>query len=185
LTGVNWPLREAIRKLRDGGIIAYPTETVYGLGCEPRDGAAVLHLLALKQRRPEHGVILLASELAQLEPFLRPLTAAVRRRIGTPSRLPVTWTVPCRPDTPYWLTGDHDSLAVRITAHPVAHALCEQLGGTLVSTSANLHGRRPASSALAVRRIFNGNLDAILHGDCGTGRPSSVRDAVTGRILRN
>jgi len=182
---VNWQLHEAIRTLRAGGVIAYPTETVYGLGCDPYSAASVLHLLALKQRRIEQGVILVASDLAQLQPFLQPLSAAVGRRIGRPAAPPVTWVVPCRPETPYWLTGEHESLAVRITTHPLARALCEGLQCPLVSTSANLHGKQPATSALAVRRAFGSRLDAIVHGDCGTGRPSSVRDALTGRILRN
>jgi L-threonylcarbamoyladenylate synthase len=182
---VNWQLHEAVRLLRAGGVIAYPTETVYGLGCDPYSGAAVLHLLALKQRSIDQGVIVVASDLAQLLPFLQPLSPAMRRRIGMPSAPPVTWVVPCRAETPHWLTGQHDTLAVRVSSHPIVRALCEGLGGPLVSSSANLHGRRPATSALAIRRAFGNRLDAIVHGDCGTGQPSSVRDAVTGRILRN
>jgi len=182
---VNWQLHEALRLLRAGGVIAYPTETVYGLGCDPFSGTAVLHLLALKQRNISQGVILVASDIAQLLPLLQPLSTAVRKRIGKPAASPVTWVVPCRPETPRWLTGTHDTLAVRITGHPVARALCDGLGGPLVSSSANLHGRHPATTALGVRRAFGNRLDAIVHGDCGTGRPSSVRDAVTGRILRN
>jgi len=183
---VNWHIREAVRKLESGGVIAYPTETVYGLGCDPFNAAAVLHLLDLKQRNISHGLILIAAGLGQLEPLLLPLAPAVRRRLSRPSDPPVTWAVPCLPDTPAWLTGRHAMLAVRITTHPLAAQLCECWGGPLVSSSANLHGKAPATSPLAVRRAFRGRLDYILHGNNHTGTmPSSVRDGLTGNILRH
>ena len=182
---MNWHIREAVRKLESGGVIAYPTETVYGLGCDPFNAAAVLHLLALKQRSISHGVILIAAGFEQLEPLLPTLAPAVRRRLGRPSIPPVTWVVPCLPDTPAWLTGNHDTLAVRITTHPLAAQLCEYWGGPLVSSSANLHGKAPATNPLAVRKAFDGQLDYILHGSDGASKvPSSVRDGLTGNILR-
>lgn len=183
---MNWHIREAVRRLEDGGVIAYPTETVYGLGCDPFSAAAVLHLLALKQRSIRHGVILIAAAFDQLEYLLQPLAPAVRKRVSTPAGTPVTWVLPCLPDTPPWLTGEHDTLAVRVTSHPVAAQLCRHWGGPLVSTSANLHGRPPATDPLAVRKAFDGQLDYILHGDGKTsGIPSSVRDGLTGHILRH
>ena len=182
---MNWHIREAVRILSSGGVIAYPTETVYGLGCDPFNAAAVLHLLALKQRSLEHGVILIASDFTQLEPLLLPLDATVRRRVSNPGTPPVPWLFPCLPDTPAWLTGNHDKLAVRVTSNPVAIALCTHWGGPLVSTSANLHGRPPATSALAVRKAFDNKLDYILHGATGaTNKPSSLRDGISGAILR-
>jgi L-threonylcarbamoyladenylate synthase len=183
---MNWHIREAVRKLESGGVIAYPTETVYGLGCDPFSAVAVLHLLALKQRSIRHGVILLAASFAQLEPLLLPLAPAVRKRVARSARTPVTWVLPCMPDTPAWLTGEHDTLAVRVTSHPLAAALCTRWDGPLVSSSANRHGRAPATSPLAVRRSFNGELDYILHGnDTASNVPSSVRDGLTGKILRH
>ncbi|MCK5480362.1 MAG: L-threonylcarbamoyladenylate synthase [Gammaproteobacteria bacterium] len=182
---MNWKIREAVRQLEDGGIIAYPTETVYGLGCDPFNGAAVLHLLALKQRDIQQGLVLLGSSFAQLEPLLLPLTPAVKKRVAKTGPAPTTWVLPCLPAVPAWLSGKHNSLAIRITRHPVAAALCKRWGGPLVSTSANLHGKRPANNPLAVRKAFNGQLDYILHGDCGSGRPSEIRDGISGKILRN
>jgi L-threonylcarbamoyladenylate synthase len=182
---MNWHIREAVRRLDDGGVIAYPTETVYGLGCDPFNAAAVLHLLALKQRGIRHGVILIAAGFDQLEPLLQPLAPAVRRRVSRPATPPVTWVLPCRPDIPPWLTGGHATLAVRVTIHPVAAALCRHWGGPLVSTSANLHGRPPATGPLAVRKAFGDQLDYILHGNgAASNVPSSVRDGLTGNILR-
>lgn len=183
---MNWHIREAVRKLGSGGVIAYPTESVYGLGCDPFNAAAVLHLLAIKQRSIGHGVILIAAGLEHLEPLLLPLSPAIRKRIARPSTPPTTWVLPCLPDTPAWLTGSHDTLAVRVTGHPVAAQLCKSWGGPLVSSSANLHGRAPATSPLAVRKAFNGHLDYILYGnDSATGIPSSVRDGITGTLLRS
>jgi L-threonylcarbamoyladenylate synthase len=166
-------------------VIAHPTETVFGLGCDPFNPMAVLRVLDLKQRNIEQGLILIASDFAQLEPLLLPLSPAVRYRILKTWPGPVTWTLPCLPETPAWLRGRHRSLAVRLTSHPLARSLCESCDGPLVSTSANRHGKPPATSALAVRIAFDGELDYILHGKVtGTGEPSEIRDGITGRVLR-
>ena len=181
---MSWKIREAVRQLEHGGIIAYPTETVYGLGCDPFNPAAVLHLLSLKQRDIRQGVVLIAAEFAQLSPLLQPLTAATKSRVTGTAPVATTWVLPCLPGVPAWLRGRHAGLAVRVTSHPVAAAVCSHWGGPLVSTSANLHGRHPATTALAVRKAFNGQLDCILHGAQGSGRPSEIRDGISGKILR-
>ena len=182
---MNWHIREAARHIAGGGVIAYPTETVYGLGCDPFNGTAVLRLLELKQRNIEQGVILIASHFDQLEPLLLPVDKSVRKRILKSWPGPVSWTLPCQPETPYWLRGRHNSLAVRVTGHPVAAALCNEWDGPLVSTSANIHGGHPATGPLAVRKTFNGYLDYILHGTANmSGKPSVIRDAISGRTVR-
>jgi len=182
---MTWHIREAVRRLGASGVIAYPTETVFGLGCDPFNPMAVMRLLALKQRNIEQGLILIASDFAQLEPLLMPLSAAVRNRILETWPGPVTWTLPCLPKTPVWLRGSHKSLAVRLTSHPLARSLCGSWNGPLVSTSANRHGKPPATSALGVRLAFDAELDYILHGKVtGTGKPSEIRDGITGRVLR-
>ena len=180
---MNWRIREAVRQLHAGGIIAYPTETVYGLGCDPFNGVAVSHLLSLKQRAMSQGVILIASELAPLKPLLLPLNKAAKKRIKSNSSTPVTWILPCRPETPVWLRGEHDSLAIRITSHPLANELCKAWGRPLVSTSANVHGHKPATSAIQVHKAFNNQLDCILHGPQGNNIPSQIRDGLTGKLL--
>ncbi|MCG6899443.1 MAG: Sua5/YciO/YrdC/YwlC family protein [Gammaproteobacteria bacterium] len=183
---MSWHIREAVRKLAAGGIIAYPTETVYGLGCDPFNAIAVLHLIDLKKRNIEQGLILVASQFEQLEPLLCPLRAEVRRRVIRPARHPVTWVLPCLRAIPVWLRGKHDSLAIRVSNHPVTAALCDHWGGPLVSSSANLHGSPPATTPLAVRKAFNGQLDYILHGTHGsTNKPSQIRNGLTGELLRN
>ena len=174
-----------MRRLGAGGVIAYPTETVFGLGCDPFNALAVLKVLDLKQRNIEQGLILIASDFGQLEPLLLPLSATIRNRIMKTWPGPVTWTLPCLPETPVWLRGCHRSLAVRLTSHPLARILCESWNGPLVSTSANRHGKPPAASALGVRIAFDAELDYILHGIvAGTGKPSEIRDGITGLLLR-
>jgi L-threonylcarbamoyladenylate synthase len=182
---MTWHIREAVRRLGQGGVIAYPTETVFGLGCDPFNAQAVLRVLDLKHRSIEQGVILIASDFATLEPLLLPLSVTIRKRILETWPGPVTWTLPCLPETPTWLRGSHRSLAVRLTSHPLARSLCESWKSPLVSTSANRHGKPPATSALGVRIAFDAELDYILHGKVtGTGKPSEIRDGITGRVLR-
>jgi L-threonylcarbamoyladenylate synthase len=180
-----WQLREAVRVLRHGGLIAYPTEAVYGLGCDPLDADAVLRLLELKQRPWQKGLILIAADLAQLDPFLLPLDDAMRARIVPTWPGPNTWLLPARPETPSWLRGEYDTLAVRVTAHPVAAALCRAFGGPIVSTSANRAGKAPATTALAVRNAFGDRIDYIVHAPLGGAeRPTQIRDGRTGEIVR-
>ena len=98
---------------------------------------------------------------------------------------PYTWLLPAWPRVSRWLRGRHDSVGLRLTAHTGAAALCRQVGGALVSTSANRHGRPPALSAAAVRREFAGQVDYILEGRLGgMEKPSVIRDARTGAVLR-
>lgn len=180
-----WQLREAARVLRHGGLIAYPTEAVYGLGCDPLDADAVMRLLELKQRPWQKGLILIAADLAQLEPYLLPLDATLQARVTPTWPGPNTWLLPTRPETPRWLRGEHDTLAVRVTAHPVASALCRAFGGPIVSTSANLAGKAPATSALQVRNAFGDRVDYIVHAPLGGAeRPTQIRDGRTGEIVR-
>ncbi|MCW9058644.1 MAG: Sua5/YciO/YrdC/YwlC family protein [Gammaproteobacteria bacterium] len=181
-----WHLHQVVRVLRAGGIVAYPTEAVYGLGCDPLRGEAVQRLLALKQRPMEKGLILIASDWTQLQPFLLPLTPARQQRLFATWPGPHTWVLPCRPEVPQWLRGNHDSLAVRITAHPLAAALCDAWGGALVSTSANRSGLPPARSPLRVRQQFGDEIDYLLPGALGgLATPTTIRDGVTGKILRD
>jgi L-threonylcarbamoyladenylate synthase len=181
----NFKLREAVRALLGGGIVAYPTEAVYGLGCDPLNPDAVLRLLELKRRLVEKGLILVAANFSQLEPYLLPLDAALERQVVASWPGPVTWLLPVRPEVPDWLRGSHDTLAVRVSAHPVVRALCAAYGGPIVSTSANPAGRRPARNALTVQRMFGGGVDFILHAPLGgLERPTQIRDGRSGRIIR-
>ena len=177
-------LRHAARVLHQGGVIAYPTEAVFGLGCDPLNRDAVQRILAIKRRPMAKGLILIASHLDQLRPYIEPPTEAILTRIAGTWPGPVTWVLPAPAGTPVWLRGDHASLAVRVTAHPLAAALCRAFGGAIVSTSANASGRPPARNALEARLRCPG-VDLILHGATGgRNKPSQIRDATTGQALR-
>jgi L-threonylcarbamoyladenylate synthase len=182
----HWQLTQAARTLHGGGVIAYPTEAVYGLGCDPLNAEAVHHLLALKQRPMHKGLILIAADMAQLTPFIAPLSAEAKAQLTRTWPGPHTWLLPARNDTPRWLRGQHETIAVRITAHPIAAALCRATGHALVSTSANPAGKPPASTPFQVRRYFPNGLDTILPGKLGleTG-PTPIRDLASGRCIRS
>jgi len=178
-------LAAAVATLRAGGIVAYPTEGVWGLGCDPANEDAVRRLPRLKQRPIEKGLILLAADEEQLAPWIAPLDTALAKRLRATWPGPVTWIVPCRNDCPAWLTGDRDTLAVRVTAHPPARALCAAVGMALTSTSANPSGSMPLTTSAAVREAFGPALAAVLDGPLGElNGPTEIRDARTGHILR-
>lgn len=177
-------LRRAARILREGGVIAYPTEAVYGLGCDPDCPEAVARILAIKARPAGAGFILIAASLGQLAGWIAPQPAE-QRRLASRTATPVTWVVTAGPKASHWLTGGRRGIAVRITTHPLAAALCRAVAGPLVSTSANRHGRPPARTALAARRLFPRELDLVVPGPTGgRQRPTEIRDARTGAVIR-
>jgi L-threonylcarbamoyladenylate synthase len=180
-----WHLRLARQVILAGGLIAYPTEAVFGLGCHPLDPQAVSRLLRLKNRPVEKGLILISDSFERLTPFLQPLSSDRNRILRESWPGPTTWLVPAASTTPYWLTGQHATLAVRVTDHPLAAALCRVAGTPLVSTSANLSGRPPARTPLQVRMRCGGDVDLLIHGLTGTlDRPTVIRDAVSGSVIR-
>ncbi len=175
----------ALTALRRSGVVAYPTEGVFGLGCDPRDDAALTRLLALKGRPAAAGLILIAAEFSQLAPWLAPLEPAHEARAAATWPGPVTWVWPASVAVDRRLTGGRATLAVRVTAHPVASALCHAFGGALVSTSANYHGEPPARTAAEVRATFGATVDAVIDAPCGgLPGPTEIRDALTGAVLR-
>lgn len=178
-------IRRAAQVLRGGGIVAYPTEAVFGLGCDPFNREAVDRLLKLKRRSPRHGLIVIAANETQLADFLGPISRPQEERMlnGWPG--PQTWIAPASPGCPLWLTGEHDGIAVRVSAHPVVRALCEKAEMAIVSTSANRSGHPPARSALGCRMRFGAELDLVVGGRTGgSTRPTPIRDVVTNRVVR-
>lgn len=182
---LNPRIRFAAKQLRLGGVIAYPTEAVWGLGCNPFDEQAVLRLLALKERSVDKGLILIASDIAYFEPFINHLNDLQRQRLKNTWPGPVTWLVPNNGLAPPWITGNFTGVALRVTAHPVAAGLSKAFGAPIVSTSCNLQGQPAARSLSDVRRYFGNQLDGITSGTVGKRtNPSEIRDLVTGEIVR-
>lgn len=175
----------AARIVATGGVIAYPTEAVWGLGCDPGDADAVARLLALKQRDPAKGLILVAAEIGMFAPLLAGLAPALRRRLEATWPGPVTWLVPHCGRAPAWIAGRHATVALRVSAHPVVVRLVRAVGTPLVSTSANPAGRRPARNALDVHRYFADAVDYLLPGTTGGHQqPTEIRDLETGAVVR-
>ncbi|MCA1798374.1 MAG: Sua5/YciO/YrdC/YwlC family protein [Xanthomonadaceae bacterium] len=178
-------LDEAAAVVHAGGIVAYPTEGVYGLGCDPSNEEAVMRILRLKQRDTSLGVLLLAASFEQLAPFIAPFTADVAARVLPTWPGPETWVVPASEHASVWLRGAHAGIAVRVTAHAPAAALCRTAGMPLVSTSANRHGQAPARTVEEVRAAFGDEVDCIVDAPCGgAAGPTRIRDALTGAVLR-
>lgn len=180
-----WHIHQVKRSLLWGGVIAYPTETVWGLGCDPFHEAAVRRLLEIKQRPVEKGLILIAANLDQLLPYIVAPSAVQLNAVASTWPGPVTWVFEASAAVPAWVRGKHPTVAVRVTSHPIAQALCADFGKPLVSTSANVSGRAPSQNELLVRRWFNGKVDLFVPGKAGPySRPSEIRDAQSGAILR-
>jgi L-threonylcarbamoyladenylate synthase len=170
--------------LARGGLIAYPTESCYGLGCDPRNRNAVRRLLKLKQRPQRKGLILIVSQYAQLAPYLQVLTPTEQATLKNDGAQAITWLMPAKRSCPRWLRGVHDTLAVRLTAHPEAAALCNALGMALVSTSANRSGGKPARTYVQCQRQF-GKRVWVLPGRVGKRKkPSTIRAWADGRVIR-
>lgn len=180
------PLFEIVSLLRQQCVVAYPTEAVFGLGCDPDSEIAVQCLLHLKQRSIDKGLILIASCFEQLKPYIddSTLTAEQRRRIFIRWPGPVTFVFPARPETPRWLTGRFTSLAVRVSDHPEVIELCNAFGKPLVSTSANLSGQLPSRSIDEVKSQFGNDFPVVQGYTSGRLNPSEIRDALTDELFR-
>ncbi|MBU3058596.1 L-threonylcarbamoyladenylate synthase [Pseudomonas indica] len=180
----SWRAQYVARVVREGGVVAYPTEAVWGLGCDPWNGEAVYRLLALKDRPVEKGLILVADSIRQFDFLLEDLPEAWQDRLASTWPGPNTWLVPHQNRLPEWITGQHDSVALRVSDHPLVRDLCA-LTGPLVSTSANPGGRPAARTRLRVEQYFHDRLDAVLGGALGGRKnPSIIRDLVSGRVVR-
>lgn len=176
-------LEDAVRCIQSGGVLAYPTEAVWGLGCDPKNGTAIQRILELKQRPWQKGLVVVAASFEQLMPWLQPLTEQQLAQVQATWPGPVSWVLPCKPSVSKWLKGEHSTLAVRVSDHPLVRALCQQ-AGPLVSTSANPAGREPARSQQEVQQYFMNNLDCILAGEIGgRAKPSEIR-TLDGQRLR-
>lgn len=181
----NWHIRQAARSLHAGGVIAYPTETVYGLGCAPLDEQAVEKILDLKQRPIEKGLILIASSFDQLMPFVDVPDTSNQAKVQQIGPTPTTWVVPASPYAPRWISGKHNSVAVRLCTGLIARQLCDTFGGAIVSTSANPAGLPPACNALKVRAYFQNKIDYIISGNTPpNAQPSQIKRLSDGKILR-
>lgn len=178
----------AVKVLQQGGTIAYPTEAVYGLGCDPNNISAIKNLLKIKCREKEKGLILVAANFEQFKKYILPLEKDIEKKLRdswTDSNQAITWLVPVDDTTSDYLKGKFDTLAIRVSHHPTVKDLCEKFGGAIVSTSANVSAQEAARTEEQVKQIFDNKIDFIVEGETDVdAQPSKICDALTNKIIR-
>ncbi|GGI89097.1 L-threonylcarbamoyladenylate synthase [Legionella impletisoli] len=176
-------IKDARAFINQGEVIAYPTEAVYGLGCNPFNKEAVEHLLQLKHRESSKGFILLIASWEQLSTLTAPIPDWAMQHVKETWPGPVTWIFPRGASIPGWITGERDTLAIRMSAHPIAREL--SLDGPLISTSANLSGQEPARSLKELLFQFPEGIAGFVQGELGhETSPTKIYDVLTGERLR-
>ena len=165
--------------------IAYPTEAVYGLGCDPFNEKSVLRLLEFKKRSVDKGLILIAASWEQIKNLSAPVDKKLLAKALATWPGPVTWLFPAAKTVPPWIHGKYKTVALRITAHPLAKALCATYGGPIVSTSANLEGDKATTTYTATKKQFAQKIDFIVPGEVGgLPKPTIICDVLSGEIIR-
>ncbi|TFH75507.1 tRNA threonylcarbamoyladenosine biosynthesis protein RimN [Gammaproteobacteria bacterium LSUCC0112] len=184
-------VKVAAHRLMQGGVIAYPTEAVWGLGCDPQNEEACLELLQIKQRPIQKGMILIAGQIGDFEEILAALSPGQYKKLDVAWQQQgktgaVTFLVPDVLDQiPFWIKGSHRAVALRVSHHPVVRSLCKEFGGPIVSTSANITGKLPARSRVLVEKYFGSQLNFVVPGQLGGARnPSKIVDFSTGQLVR-
>ncbi len=177
---------QAANAMAAGEVIAYPTESVWGLGCDPNNPEAVQRLLAIKARDVDKGLILVAESVSQIEAYLKNVSQEQRELLESTWPGPVTWLVPHHGEVPYWITGNNKSVALRVSDHSLTSSLCKAFNGPIVSTSANPAGRPASRSRHSVNRYFGKSVKIITPGQLGKSKkPSEIRDLLTLKVLRS
>jgi L-threonylcarbamoyladenylate synthase len=180
-----WQKKRFVTQLQAGGLVAYPTEAVFGLGCDPLNEGAVYRLLDLKGRSVSKGLILIASDFCQLEPYVQPLSDDLMSKIKGQVSEPTTWLLPAKTSVPAWLTGGRSNIAVRLTQHGLAKELCQLAGTAIVSTSANMSGCEAVRTAYQARlKFLSKNVYTISGQVGGFLNPSRIIDPFLNKQLR-
>lgn len=179
------PIIKAVTALKNNGVIAYPTEAVYGFGCDPHSEIAVRKLNHIKQRADNKGYILLAAEVQQILPYIALSLDDMPTAVLDSWPGHVTWIFPASVQAPASVIHPDKTVAVRVTAFPTARALINAFGKPIISTSANLAGMAPLTQAEQVTTLFDKQVDYIMQAPVGNAtRPSEIRQALTGKIIR-
>ncbi len=182
--GKRTDLDYALKTIKRQGVIAYPTEGVWGLGCDPFSRSAVDKILSLKKRSVDQGLLLVATDISQFDPFLEGLERKYHEELDRNWPGPITFLVPDNGSAPRWIVGKHKTLGLRVSDHSLIKTLCA-LTGPLVSTSANISGLPPIKSADEIEEVFDQEIDYVLAGELGKlGKPTQIKDILTGEVLR-
>jgi len=175
---------QAVKTLKEGGIILYPTEGVYGLGCDPFNETAVTRLLKLKKRKVDKGLILIAANWGQVKSLIK-IDPTKQKLIKEKRGEPITWVFPATKKAPKWVTGKFKTIAIRVTTHPGAKKICQRFGGPIVSTSANLSRKKSIKKLTQVDKKILAGVDFVVPGSTGNlGKPTEICDVKTGVAIR-
>lgn len=178
-------LEKIISIIKAGGIIAYPTEAVYGLGCDPLNQEAVKKILTLKQRSLHKGLIIIAAEWRQIQAYIELEKVSLLEEIKTTWPGPFTWAFPKSDYVPFWIHGDHLTVAIRLTAHPIARQICQAIDSPLVSTSLNKESSPPVRTYEEACQYFEKQVDMVVNGTVGNLKEvTPIRSALTGEYSR-
>lgn len=180
--------KAAVAALKQDQVIVYPTEAVWGMGCDPQSEIAVNHLLTIKQRPIEKGLILIAADFAQVEKYvdIKKLSSDIKQQVFDSWPGPVTWLLPCSEIAPHWVTGGSDLIAVRITNHPTVINLCNEFEDAIVSTSANLTGQPTCETLNELQELFDDKVAVYVDEPLGGNtNPSTIKHAFTGKVIRS
>jgi len=178
-------LSTAAEVLHRGGVIAYPTESVFGLGCDPQNESAILQILSLKRRSIKRGLILIAASFEQLSPYIASLDDQLSAKTSETWPGPTTWLLPAGESSSIFLRGKHDLQAVRVSNHPLVQNLCNKFGGAIVSTSANVTSRPAAKTAIQVLRQFPHGIDYVINSPVGGLKtPCEIRHGLNDKLIR-
>jgi len=185
MAGLATQIKIATPVLRDGGVIAYPTESCYGLGCDPQNPKAIKRILQIKRRKIEQGLILIVGNYKQIDQYAHLDSARMLSEIKVSWPGPITWLLPINGVLPMLLIGSHQTIAMRWSAHPVCQALCDEFAGAIVSTSANRHSEPVLLNADLVMQEMGDEVDLIIDAPLGEeDKPSRIRHGDTGAQIR-
>jgi L-threonylcarbamoyladenylate synthase len=177
-------LKDCVNKLNQNEVIAYPTESVFGLGCNPDSKIAVKKLLSIKNRNINKGFILISCHYSQLIPYIVESKILKKKYLLLNKKNFFTYLVPAHSSVPHWLTGNSKFIAVRITQHKLIKDLCFYFKKPIISTSANISGKKPCKTIKEVKNVF-GKFFPVLNGLLGNKKkPSKIINLLTGEIVR-
>ena len=180
----DFSIRHAAHIIKNGGIIAYPTDTIYGLGCDPYDPEAIDRINAIKQRPLDKQFILLAGHIDQIRPLL--ILDEQQEKTITQNNEPTSWIIAASQNAPTWLTDGNNTLTIRISKNDEVQRLCHALKHPIISTSANISGHMPAKNALDLHKLFQQNVDKILISNKPlTGKPSKIIRLCDNYVIRH
>lgn len=185
-------LSSIVSQYEHGQVFAYPTEAVFGLGCDPLNEKAVRSILALKERPEEKGLIIVASKVEQILPYvdLRLLPDETQQKIMATWPGPVTWLLPKSAHTPNWVSGASSMVAIRVSSHPIVQTICDALDKPMISTSANPAGKEPAKTINEVQQYFKhaitNKMLTLIEGKLGEqDSPSKIYHSLTMETIRS